>query len=84
MALFAGVGDGSLDHVMVKDRSTLGVDGEAHRRPEVVRAHRGEPDWFSLGLMESGELAGYVVPELAADAAMIAKIGVAGAPRDRR
>jgi ribosomal protein S18 acetylase RimI-like enzyme len=84
VALFAAVGQGSLDHGMAQDRARLGVDGEAAARLARARGYRAKKGWFHIGRDESGSVVGYVVPGLAGATPMIAEIGVSAAHRGMR
>lgn len=84
VALFAAVGQGSLDHGMTQDRARLGADGEAAARLARARGYRAKEGWFRIGRDECGSVVGYVVPGLAGTTPMIAEIGVAAAHRGMR
>ncbi len=82
LEVFAAVGDGSLDHGMVGERTQHGRTGEAERRMRAARGCAGEPDWFGVGVDSAGALVGYVVPALVdGDRPVIAEIGVAAPHR---
>lgn len=84
VALFAAVGDGSVDHAMRVERAQFGRESEAQRRLARVRGYRAAPEWFRVGVDSAGVAVGYVVPALAGEVPMIGDVGVADAFRDTR
>lgn len=84
VALFAAVGDGSVDHAMRVERAQVGRESEAQRRLARVRGYRAGPDWFRVGVDPAGIAVGYVVPALSGEVPMIGEVGVADAYRDTR
>jgi len=81
--LFRAVADGSLDSGMIEDRHQYGDLEEARRRLDQASSFDGEPDWFAV-LVTGGDHetpAGYVVPALIDEMAVIAELGVAASHR---
>lgn len=78
LALFAAVGDGSLDNTSIRRRAGAGRDAEAAERLSEARGYHGPDDWFAVGLTGEGRLAGYVVSALVdQDRPILAELGVA-------
>lgn len=85
VALFAGVGDGSLDAGMIADRARLGRTGAARDRLARRTAMRHEDGWFAVGVDPRGNAVGYVLAALVdGNRPVLAEIGVAESARGRR
>ncbi len=84
LALFAAVGDGSLDNAQRTKRAEHGRDQEAAERLAHVLRYAGDPSWFTVGIDADGALVGYVVPAyIGEQRPILAEIGVAAPHRGR-
>jgi ribosomal protein S18 acetylase RimI-like enzyme len=81
--VFRAAADGSLDSGMIEDRRRYGDLEEARRRVEQALSFDGEDDWFAVLVPGDGDEtpAGYVVPALIDEIAVIAELGVAASHR---